>query len=188
VTFESDSRLTEIGREAFWNCSSLGSICIPAQVQRLLRKSFANCCSLTELLCESSAKVNQIESGAFDECRSLRTFCIPSQLEVMEWGLLCDCESLTELTFEIPSHIKKFELPPSEFGSLCIPDSVQVILGSLRPRVRRNCLLRFGEESQLKVVRLNHPASVKNSRAGIGVFLCFSERQLRDFRSKPKFS
>jgi hypothetical protein len=189
LTFEPGSRLTEIGREAFSNCSSLVSICIPAQVERLLKQSFAKCCSLTELPFERGSKVRRIVPESFEDCRSLRAFCVPGQLEVMEWGLVSHFSSLTELTFEVPSCLRELRLPSSDFGSVDVPDSVEHILGFLRENGARSCVLHFGEESRLIEVKLNRRYESRNAPGGgIGIFLRFSEIQLRNFRSKCESS
>jgi hypothetical protein len=192
LTFESGSRLIEIGAQAFCDCFSLVSICIPANVERLLKHSFARCSSLTSMSFERGSKLSRIGPFAFFGCSSIRSFCIPAQLEVMEWTVLSSCQSLTELTFEIPSRLKTLALPPSEFGCLCIPDSVEVISGSLRRSGARSCLLQFSDKSQLKIVRLGlfsrELGTVNDTQNGIGIFICLSEGQLRQFRSKCEFS
>jgi hypothetical protein len=187
VTFEPDSKLNEIGLDAFSNCSLLVSICIPARVERLLNGSFAYCCALSAVSFEPGSKLTQIAFESFTECSSIRAFCVPGQLEVMERGLLCSCVSLTKLTFEAPSRLKRLELPPSDFGSLFIPDSVEVIRGDLRKSGARSCDLQFGQGSQLREIELRPVRAQSRSvnvGGGIGVFLRFSESQLRDFRSK----
>jgi hypothetical protein len=150
------------------------------------------CCSLAELSFESGSKMSAIGYGSFAECRSLLAFCIPAQLEVMPPNLFRDCESLTELTFELPSHLKRLELPPSEFGSLCIPNSVEIITGFIRQSGARSCVLQFGEKSQLKEIELSrlrlHWGSVNGPDVGIGIFICYSEMQLRALRPECESS
>jgi hypothetical protein len=192
ITFESDSRLAEIGRDAFSNCSSLVSICIPAGVERILTQTFTKCRSLKSVSFERGSKMSQIDFSSFEECPSIRAFCVPAQLEVMDWGLLWCCVSLSQLTFEAPSHLRELGLPPSGFGSLRIPDSVAIISGYLRKKGARNCALLFGEESQLKAIELK-PSRVRRRSANvtpeaIGMFLRFSEREMRHLRSKCESS
>jgi hypothetical protein len=192
LTFEPGSKLTAIGSEAFSRCSSLVSICVPAQVESLPNQSFAKCCSLAVMLFDRQSKLRQIESMSFVKCRSLRAFCVPAQLEDMEWDVFADCESLSELTFELPSRLKVLQLPPSEFGCLCIPDSVEFIWISLRRKGPRTCALQFGQESHLKQIKLKHPGrqfgSANDTEWGMSVFVRLSERQLRKFRSECEYS
>jgi hypothetical protein len=142
---------------------------------------------------ERGSALSQIDSKSFEECISLHAFCVPPQLEVVEWDLFWYCELLTQLRFEIPSGLKQLELPPSDFGSLCIPDSVEVIGGYLRKGGRRSCVLQFGEESQLKIIELKPfiarlRRSLNVTAGTIGMFLRFSERKMRAFRSKCESS
>jgi hypothetical protein len=154
--------------------------------------SFAFCRLLTEFLFERRSKMNRIDSSLFYGCRSLRAFCIPSLFKVVESDLFDSPRSLTELTFQSPSHLRRLALPASDFGSLCIPDSVKVIRGYLRESGYRSCALQFGEKSRLKEIELyryeGQYGPANDRYEGIGVFLHFSERQLRKFRSKCKFS
>jgi hypothetical protein len=150
------------------------------------------CSSLTEVSFERGSKLSRIVRESFCDCPSLRSFCIPAQLEVVAWDVVTDCKSLTELTFEIPSRLKRLGLPPSEFGSLCIPDSVEFICGFPRESGDRSRVLQFGEKSHLKEVKLHRARRLygqgNDPEEGIGIFIRLSERHLRYFRSKYESS
>jgi hypothetical protein len=157
VTFESGSKLTQMGVNVFHRCSSLTSMWIPANVESIPKQCFFFCISLVEVTFESGSKLTRIEDLAFAHCQSLRSFAVPAQVEVMACGVFSGCSSLRELMFEIPSHLKELDLPPSEFGSLCIPDSVEVVYmwtGTHGPQRR---LLDFGEKSCLKEISSKQP-------------------------------
>jgi hypothetical protein len=188
LTFESGSRLNTIQDLVFCSCSSLVSICIPAQVEYIPAFCFAMCTSLAELTFERGSKLIELCSGAFSGCFSIRSIIFPSRLEIMGFGSLDECRSLSGLTFEIPSRMRELDLPPSDFGSLCIPDSVEFVTGMIDRLGGQRRLIRFGGESHLSEIDMRKMEPVSG---GIGirrvpgntVFLCLSEKVLRRFRS-----
>jgi hypothetical protein len=58
------------------------------------------------------------------------------------------------LIFDLPSRVKQLGLPLSEFGSLCIPDSVKFFYGNLGKRDGQYRLLQFDPESCVMKHRL----------------------------------
>jgi hypothetical protein len=155
VAFESGSKLTQIPKRAFENCVSLISICIPAEVREILFFAFRECSAFDELTFEPGSKLTRIEFFAFGECFALRRLVVPSQVEILEVGMFHDCESLCEFGFEIPSRLKELDLPPSRFGSLCIPDSVAIVTGRIQHCEGQNRHLQFGRESRLRRICWN---------------------------------
>jgi hypothetical protein len=136
--------------------------------------------------------VKQIGPASFYDCRSLLTFCVPARLEVLEWGPFRCCTLLTELLFEIPFRLNRLQLPPTEFRSLCGPDTIEVLLCSLRRRGARSCALQFGAKSQLREIELERKPRQygpgNDREQGICIFLHFLERHFRNCRSKCEFS
>jgi hypothetical protein len=98
------------------------------------------------------------------------------------------CESLTRLTFAIPSRLRKLDLPPSNFGSLSIPDSVEVLSGMLGRQEGQNRVVHFGQESRLMELDFNESEAARKrddySRLEQSLFVYLSEGALRRFRSK----
>jgi hypothetical protein len=141
LTFESGSRLTEIGKNAFENCLSLSSICIPAPVEFVPFSCFYNCVSLSVLSFEGGSKLTRINNRALDQCRSLRVITIPANLEVIQANLFASCYSLHQLIFEIPSRLRQLVLPPNDFDPLDIPDSVEVLSAGVRAPGSKSLLL-----------------------------------------------
>jgi hypothetical protein len=188
LTFEVNSKLSQIDPEAFASCSSLMSICIPAQVKYIPCQCFFFCTSLADLYFEPDSKLIQIYGGAFSECSALRQIIIPRQLDIMPSCLFRDCTLLSQLAFEAPSELKQLDLPPSEFGVLCIPDSVEIITGLVRRSKEQRRGLRFGPESHIRGIHFGEslPGCDRRYRQAetYTVFAYLSEESLRRFRCK----
>jgi hypothetical protein len=188
VTFESDSRLTEIQPRAFGECSSLVSICIPALVECIPDECFAKCKSLSTLSFEPGAKLNRIDGGAFVECNSLHHFTIPGQLKILDPGAFRGAASLTGLGFEMPSRIKRLCLPRVCIEHLCIPDSVEFLSGMFETVGGHGPLLEFGRGSRLMEIEFADGKCDRFYRANPDrrpqIFVRLSEEVLRQFRFK----
>jgi hypothetical protein len=161
----------------------LTSIRIPANFESIPKYCFWYCTSLVEISFEPGSKLTQFEDVAFFSCSSLRSLAIPSHLEIMACGVLRHCTSLCELTFDIPSRLKQLDLPPSEFGSLSIPDSVETVSGEIEQGDSRR-LLHFGRESCLMNIALKHLDDFWSSNIDTRslAFVDLPEEVLRRFR------
>jgi hypothetical protein len=110
---------------------------------------------LAELSFEQGSKLSRIGFAAFMKCSSLRQITIPSQLEIIPPALFLDCESLCQIIFEPSSRLKRLDLPTAEFGSLNIPDSVEIVSAVFGTLEGQSRLLRFGRESRLREILPN---------------------------------
>jgi hypothetical protein len=186
VIFESGSKLTQIRGRVFIGCSSLTSICVPANVEHIFKECFFLCTSLIEASTELGSELARIAPMAFSCCRQLRSFVIPAQLEIIGSGVFQGCKSLCELIFDIPSQLRQLDLPPSEFGSLSIPDCVEVVSGGVGKQERQRRLLHFGRESCLSKIELRHSATFsvtgEDQDTASDSFVNLSEEVLRRFR------
>jgi hypothetical protein len=184
VRVESGSKIPELGQGTFVGCSSLRSVDIPATVETIADVCFDSCTSLVEILFEPGSKLTRIEMRAFCECCSLRSFVVPAQLEIMGYGVFRGCTSLCELIFEVPSRLKQLDLPPSEFGSLFIPDCVEVVFSNIGRRDGQRRLLQFGRESSLKRIELINLEDFWDEDVSTegNSFMDLSEEVLRRFR------
>jgi hypothetical protein len=124
ITFESGSKLTRIGQEPFQYCSSLTIICIPVQVEDILSCCFHRCGSLAEITFELNSSLLRIGSRAFSHCRSLSSIILPSQIEMIDSTAFYACAPLRQLIVGMDSQLRALDLPPADFGSLFVPDSV----------------------------------------------------------------
>jgi hypothetical protein len=159
IIFQSDSFLSQMGFGTFSECPSLISICIPAKVESLPNACFWSCDSLAQISFEPGSKLTRIHPGAFAGCYSLRSLVIPAQLEILTYDMICHCKLLCELIFEIPSHLKQLDLQVCTFGSLCIPDSVEIVVGKNKRHRAQRRLLQFGRESNLREINWKEPNS-----------------------------
>jgi hypothetical protein len=184
IMFDSGSGLSQIGIELFLKCFSLTSICIPANVESISNGSFCDCRSLVKVSFETGSKLTRIEDKAFVGCCSLASFVIPAQLEIMTGCIFYGCTSLCELIFEVPSRLKQLDLPPSEFGSLFIPDCVEVVFGGIGKLGGQRRLLQFGRESCLMKLELRHKLDFfgRDTEAKSDSFVRLSKGVLRRFR------
>ena len=105
ITFERNSVLKEIGKQAFINCSSLGlddegqpiTITLPSNVNAIIGESaFENCTGLQNITL-STATV-EISKYAFKNS-GLTSILIPSTLTLMEEEAFANCASLKNVSF-----------------------------------------------------------------------------------------
>jgi hypothetical protein len=188
IIFESGSKLTQMVGSVFVGCSSLASICIPAGVDKIPSECFRQCKSLVEVSFEPGSKLSRIGYMAFMCCGSLRSLVLPAELDIMASGALSDCRSLCELIFVLPSRLRQLDLPPSRFGSLVIPDCVEVVFGEIGKQEGQLRILHFGRESCLKKLSLRESVGPwitdQNSDTVGDSFVHLSRGVLRRFRCK----
>lgn len=79
VTYNSKTySVTSIGNEAFYNCSSLTSVTIPARVTSIGNSAFEDCSNLTSITIPAS--VTSIGNYAFRDCSNLASITIPKSV------------------------------------------------------------------------------------------------------------
>ncbi|MCM1113272.1 MAG: leucine-rich repeat protein [Muribaculum sp.] len=119
--------VTEIGIDAFIDCSSLTSIELPASVTEIGDSAFSGCCSLTSI--ELPIGVTEIGDSAFSGCDSLTNIELPASVTEIGDSAFSSCDSLTSI--ELPASVT--EIRDYTFGdcnsltSIEIPDSVTEI-------------------------------------------------------------
>ena len=91
--------VTNIGNQAFANCTSLTSITIPDSVTSIGNDAFSECESLTNIVIPDS--VTSIGDRAFDSCRSLTSITIPNSVTNIGESAFFFCRSLTSITIPI---------------------------------------------------------------------------------------
>ena len=99
VTFEKDSKLTEIESGTFFGCVDLTSIEIPAGVTSIGIMAFCSCSDLTSVTFEEGSQLSSIREGAFYWCMGLTDITIPSGVTSIGSGAFNICEKLGSITF-----------------------------------------------------------------------------------------
>jgi hypothetical protein len=97
--------LKEIGNSAFC-LSSIESIGIPSNVEKIGEWCFSRCESLSEMIFESGSKLKDIGNSAFSDS-GIKSIRIPSNVEKIGKCCFSRCESLSEMIFESGSKLKE---------------------------------------------------------------------------------
>ena len=98
-----DSGSVEIGSYAFYHCTSLSNITIPASVLDIGRIAFAHCYSLSGITIPTS--VNLIRDSQFAYCTLLSNISIPLSVTTFEQHAFWHCYKLSSRV--IPSSVTK---------------------------------------------------------------------------------
>ena len=80
---------------AFFECTALKEIVIPASVKSIAQYAFLRCTSLEQLNLPNG--LEQIRWGAFEGCSSLDNVVIPASVTLMDYGVFgnCDLDNIT---------------------------------------------------------------------------------------------
>lgn len=101
--------VTQIGVEAFANCSNLVSVIIEREgklygLHRINSFAFLNCVSLLDIKLSNAVNLSGIDGGAFAGCASLKHVELPDNCRRLGELAFAGCENLEELV--LPATIK----------------------------------------------------------------------------------
>ena len=101
VIFESNDFNT-LPQNAFYGCSSLEKITLPAGITRINARVFAGCTSLTDVV--FNGNITSIDAFAFKQCTSLKRINLGNYVESIGIGAFQECSSLYNM--ELPRYLK----------------------------------------------------------------------------------
>ncbi len=103
TTYALHEGTTKISSNAFYNCTSLQSIVIPAGVTSIGNDAFYSCGALTSVTFAEGSQLTSIENSAFYSCTSLQSIVIPAGVTSIENSAFYSCTSLQ--TIVIPEGV-----------------------------------------------------------------------------------
>ena len=98
VDFSDCTDLEGIGDYAFYGCTSLTSITLPASVRFISDYAFYSCQSLTTFTIPENSQLYAIYAHAFDYCLLLNSISLPSSLKTIGEDAFSDCRALTSIS------------------------------------------------------------------------------------------
>lgn len=79
-----DYLVTEVGAEAFRNCTGLNSVTLSINVKYIGDYAFAGCTNLTSVTISGLTTISTLGTGVFENCHSLSSFNVPGAKSIGE--------------------------------------------------------------------------------------------------------
>ena len=181
VTFEQGSQLKTIGgghySGAFYGCTALTSIEIPASVETIEATAFKGCSKLATVTFEKGSQLKTIGGGyysnynsncnpnsyygAFSDCTALTSIEIPASVEMIEAAAFKGCSKLATVTFEKGSQLKTIgggysgPYGPSYYhGAFCQLENLMTVDMSACTQVETINQYAFYKDSELRLFKI----------------------------------
>ena len=166
VTFQEDSQLRTIeggySYGAFYGCTSLTSIEIPASVQTIGEAAFEACVKLATVKFDKESRLETIDSRSFYSC-PITTIDIPASVQTIGEAAFQECTKLATVKFEAGSLLETLEgysgslyygafYGCTSLTSIEIPASVQTIGAATFQGCSRLADVKFEEGSKLSAI------------------------------------
>ena len=120
---EIESGITSIGYFAFYKCSGIMSLSIPATVGYIGSSAFEDCSSLMSLSLNDG--LLYFGGSAFEGCSGLQTLTIPSTVNTISINAFKNCKGITDVycyAENVPdTHFDAFDATPTEKSTLHVP-------------------------------------------------------------------
>ena len=183
VTFQEDSQLRTIeggySYGAFYGCTSLTSIEIPASVQTIGEAAFEACVKLATVKFDKESRLETIDSRSFYSC-PITTIDIPASVQTIGEAAFQECTKLATVRFEHNSQLKSIEggYYRSSSGSDYFSGPIGAFyrLPNLRTVDMSNCTqvesiggYAFYGNSELRLVKIGTPTPPTCDQAAFGV-------------------
>ena len=185
VKFESNSQLKAIAGGynpsdgAFYGCTSLTSIEIPASVQTIGKAAFQECTKLATVKFDKESRLKTIAPGSFYRC-PITTIDIPASVQTIGEAAFQECTKLATVRFEHNSQLKSIEggYYRSSSGSDYFSGPIGAFyrLPNLRTVDMSNCTqvesiggYAFYGNSELRLVKIGTPTPPTCDQAAFGV-------------------
>ena len=183
VTFQEDSQLRTIeggySYGAFYGCTSLTSIEIPASVQTIGEAAFQECTKLATVKFDKESRLKTIAPGSFYRC-PITTIDIPASVQTIGEAAFQECTKLATVRFEHNSQLKSIEggYYRSSSGSDYFSGPIGAFyrLPNLRTVDMSNCTqvesiggYAFYGNSELRLVKIGTPTPPTCDQAAFGV-------------------
>ncbi|MBR1901452.1 MAG: leucine-rich repeat protein [Bacteroidaceae bacterium] len=123
--------ITSIGTGAFYDCQELSAITIPASVTTIDYCAFEDCYKLEAVTFAAGSLLTSIGSSAFSSCRKLSAITIPASVRNIDYNAFQECYNLKTVTFAASSQLTSigsnaFSLCDS-LSAITIPEHVTTI-------------------------------------------------------------
>ena len=99
LAFEAGNRVSVIGEGAFYGCTGLETLEIPANVTEIGAEAFRDCTFLATVAFAASEKELTFGEGAFYNCTALTTINLPVNVSAIP-GIFSGCKSLQEVVVD----------------------------------------------------------------------------------------
>lgn len=120
---EIESGITSIGYFAFYKCSGITSLSIPATVGYIGSSAFEDCTGLMSLSLNEG--LLYFGGSAFEGCTALKTLTIPSTVNTISINAFKNCKGITDVycyAENVPdTHFDAFDATPTEKSALHVP-------------------------------------------------------------------
>lgn len=135
MTFQGDSSLTTIGKQAFASagsgCGLTGTLNLPPSLLIVGASAFFSCQSLTQVVWGTNPQLTTIQNMAFSQSGLIGTIMLPPSLEYINTKAFFRCKHLNYVNFGINSQLKLIGqqafYQSTLIGTIYIPTSVTFI-------------------------------------------------------------
>lgn len=126
-TVKFPSSITTIGEKAFQNCTNISIITLPNSVTTIKKSAFLNCSNLISI--DIPTSVFEIGASAFRDCSSLTSFTIPNTVTTINERTFYNCINLHTVIFSNNiTNISDYAFYACKsLSSILIPDNVENI-------------------------------------------------------------